>query len=188
MQWQWQANPKEGWAFPTVSGFLRMFSVFQPDSEKNLWNYPAILTQKFPAEEFTATIKFDFKPRHENERFGLIVFGTDYAFISLQKKKSAVSLTFNHNLNADKNSVENESIILEAGSKIVYLKVSVSKNAVCSFSFSENGENFTSIDQKFTAKPGKWVGAKIGMFFTRDNLTNDAGYTDIDWFRINKPD
>ena len=52
LQWQWQANPKEGWAFPTPNGSLRMFSVYQPDSIKSVWNFPNILGQKFPAEEF----------------------------------------------------------------------------------------------------------------------------------------
>jgi hypothetical protein len=62
---------KEGWAFPTPNGSLRMFSVYQPDSIKSAWNYPNILAQKFPAEEFTATVKISFKPKFENERFGL---------------------------------------------------------------------------------------------------------------------
>src|SRR5678815_2560015 len=42
LQWQWQANPKEGWAFPTPNGSLRMFSVYQPDSIRSAWNYPNI--------------------------------------------------------------------------------------------------------------------------------------------------
>jgi len=38
----------------------------------------------------------------------------------------------------------------------------------------------------FIAKPGKWVGAKTGMFMSRKNITNDAGYTDVDWYRVEK--
>ena len=79
LQWQWQANPKEGWAFPTPNGSLRMFSVYQPDSIKSVWSYPNILAQKFPAEEFSVTVKVSFKPKFENERFGLVILGTDYA-------------------------------------------------------------------------------------------------------------
>jgi hypothetical protein len=33
-------------------------------------------------------------------------------------------------------------------------------------------------------KPGRWVGAKIGFFMLRDNKTNDAGFSDIDWLRF----
>jgi beta-xylosidase len=35
LQWQWQANPQSGWAFPTSNGFLRMFCIRQQDSSKN---------------------------------------------------------------------------------------------------------------------------------------------------------
>jgi hypothetical protein len=28
------------------------------------------------------------------------------------------------------------------------------------------------------------VSAKMGMFFTRKNKTNDAGMADVDWFRL----
>ncbi|HLF47686.1 MAG TPA: family 43 glycosylhydrolase, partial [Chitinophagaceae bacterium] len=32
LQWQWQANPKQGWAFTTSQGYLRMFSAYKNDS------------------------------------------------------------------------------------------------------------------------------------------------------------
>ncbi|TNF43144.1 MAG: glycoside hydrolase, partial [Bacteroidetes bacterium] len=58
--------------------------------------------------------------------------------------------------------------------------------AVCSFSFSADGENFKNAGSDFTAKPGRWIGAKIGFFALREGITNDAGTVDIDWFRIDK--
>ena len=41
-------------------------------------------------------------------------------------------------------------------------------------------------DKEFTASPGKWVGARIGLYMLRNNITNDAGYVDVDAFRIGK--
>ena len=33
----------------------------------------------------------------------------------------------------------------------------------------------------------KWIGAKVGIFCTRPAIvTNDGGWTDADWFRIEK--
>jgi hypothetical protein len=69
-------------------------------------------------------------------------------------------------------------------SKDIYFRVQVTKKAVCTFSYSEDGTNFKTIGEALTAKPGRWVGAKLGFFFNRSNKTNDAGITDIDWFRI----
>ena len=62
----------------------------------------------------------------------------------------------------------------------------VEKGGVCHFAFSEDGQSFTTIVKTFTAKPGRWVGAKIGLFCTRTNITNDAGFADIDWIRFDK--
>lgn len=36
------------------------------------------------------------------------------------------------------------------------------------------------------AKPGKWIGAKVGMFVTRDVKSNDGGWLDVDEFVISK--
>lgn len=185
LQWQWQANPKEGWAFPTPNGSLRMFSVYQPDSIRSAWNYPNILGQKFPAEEFTATIKISFKPKFENERFGLIVFGTDYASLSVVKKKDQVYIVQSENINADKNKNEVEILSLPVSGNEFYLKVKVSKGGICDFSY-QTEKDAGHLLKTFTVKPGRWVGAKIGMFCTRTNITNDAGFADIDWFRIEK--
>ena len=71
-------------------------------------------------------------------------------------------------------------------SKDIYFRVKVSNGAVCEFSYSEDGSNFKTVDEKLKAKPGRWVGAKVGLFFTRQNKTNDAGVADVDWFRIEK--
>ncbi|MGB2912021.1 MAG: hypothetical protein WBB81_00575, partial [Pyrinomonadaceae bacterium] len=38
----------------------------------------------------------------------------------------------------------------------------------------------------FTAREGRWIGAKVGLFFTRPGKFNDAGTADVDWFRFEK--
>ncbi len=186
LQWQWQANQKEGWAYPTSNSTLRMFSVYQSASINSVWNTPNILGQKFPAEEFTATVKFSFHPKFENEQFGLIVFGTDYKYISIKKKSDGLYASAFAAEKADKGNKEAEIISFPAKGSNFYLRVKVEKNGLCHFSYSEDGEKFTTVMKPFIAKPGKWVGAKIGIFCLRDNITNDAGFADVDWFRIEK--
>jgi len=186
LQWQWQANPKAGWAFPTSTGALRMFSVYQPDSINNLWNIPNILAQKLPAEEFTARVKLRFNPKFDYERFGLIILGTDYAYISIEKRYFQLFVFAKENIKADKNNKEEETASLPVSGNEFYLEMNVQKGGTCHFGFSTDGENFTTLLKPFVARPGRWVGAKIGMFCLRNNITNDAGYADIDWFRIEK--
>jgi beta-xylosidase len=185
LQWQWQANPKEGWAYPASNGSLRMFSVYQPDSIRNLWSTPNILRQKFPAEEFTVSIKVSFKLKFVNERFGVCVFGTDYASLSVIKEKNEVFIVESENIGADKNEPEKELSRMPFGENELYVTIKVSKGGTCEFSYGTE-KITTNLLKTFTAKPGRWVGAKIGLFCTRTNVTNDAGVVDIDWIRFDK--
>ncbi len=185
LQWQWQANPQEGWAMPTANGFLRMFSVYQPDTVL-LWNTPNILTQKLPAEEFKAKIKVAFYPKFRDERVGLVLLGSDYAFLSLVKKDDGIYIVCNENLKADKKGKEKEGEKFTVKGTTVYLMVIMKEKGVYRFAFSEDDIHYTMLKKSFVAKPGRWIGAKMGLVCLRNNITNDAGYADIDWVRFDK--
>ena len=186
LQWQWQANPKEGWAMATSSGSLRMFSVYQPDSVASLWNTPNILGQKTPADEFNATIKLAFYLKFKGEKFGLVMFGSDYAYVSIEKGENENYVVYRENNKADKNGKETEIGRFPVKGNTIYMQVVVEKGGVYHFAFGESEKAFTNPSKSFTAKPGRWVGAKLGMFCLRNNITNDAGYVDIDWIRFTK--
>jgi beta-xylosidase len=188
LQWQWQANPKTGWAFATPAGSLRMYTVFQPDTIKTVLNLPNILAQKFPAETFMATAKLSFKPKLEGDKFGLIVLGYDFAYISVINKNGGNYISMSTCKEADKGNSEKVLPVEKISNTDIYLRVNISNNAICNFSYSEDGKNFKAIGEKFNAKPGRWVGAKIGLFSSGTVKTNDSGYADIDWFRIEKPE
>lgn len=183
-QWQWQANPAEGWAYPTTHGWLQLFSVLLPDSVKSAWDYPNILGQKFPAENFTATIKFSFLPRWEGEKFGFIVHGSDYGYIAIEKKKDGNQVYQAICLNADKYGKETVQDGQNTYKTEIYFRVYVQAGGLCRFSYSENGQQFKDLGTTLTAKPGRWVGSRFGFFFTRNNKTNDAGQVRIDWCRV----
>jgi beta-xylosidase len=185
LQWQWQANPKPYWSFLS-NGKLRLFSFQMPDRIKNYWDVPNLFMQKFPAEEFSAVTKISFKPQIDGERAGLIILGADYAYLSLVKKTDGNYLSFSSCNNADKGT---EPVLLD-GEKInaadIYFKVKVTKGGICNFSYSEDGTAYIAIGEPLIAKPGRWVGAKVGLFCTRTTKTNDSGFADVDWFRIEK--
>lgn len=186
-QWQWQANPIAAWAFPfPQKGALRMFSVQNPDGFKNLWDLPNMLMQKFPAEEFTATAKVTLAPRLEGEKFGLVVMGLDYSYIGVTNKDNKLYVAQAGAKDADKATAESENVPFVLGEKTFYLRVKVAKDAICTFSFSTDGTKFTPLGVPFKAREGRWIGAKIGFFFTRPGKFNDAGSADIDWIRFEK--
>ncbi|WP_224994827.1 glycoside hydrolase 43 family protein [Cesiribacter sp. SM1] len=187
LQWQWHANPKATWAFTAgPKGYLRLFTDQMPADAKNLWEVPNLLLQKFPAEEFTATTKLSFKPNEKltNERVGLLVMGESYAHLALVSKADGVYLAYTTVANADKGTPEKEELLGKLEGNEVYLRVKVDKGAKCQFSYSQDGSRYKAAGKPFTAAVGRWIGAKVGIFATRPDKINDAGYADFDWFRI----
>ncbi|HMS38681.1 MAG TPA: glycoside hydrolase 43 family protein [Pyrinomonadaceae bacterium] len=185
LQWQWHANPQVSWAFPFPSqSVLKMFSVLTAENFKNLWNAPNLLLQKFPAEKFTATAKVKIAPRFEGEKFGLLIMGLDYSYIGVTNKNGKLYIAQSTAKDADKGTAESETEPILLNEKTFYLRVTVSEVAMCNFSFSTDGKNFTTVGTPFKAREGRWIGAKVGLFFTRTGKFNDAGSADIDWFRF----
>jgi beta-xylosidase len=187
LQWQWQANPEDAWAFPFPQrGIVRMYSVERGPEIKNLWDAPNLLLQKFPAEAFTATVKLKLQARVEGEKLGLVIMGFDYSYLGVTYRSGNLYISQSIAKDADKGSIEETSEeSLLAGSDI-YLRVHVAPGAVCNFSFSVDGVHFTNVGKTFLAREGRWIGARIGLFFERSSKTNDSGSADLDWFRFEK--
>jgi hypothetical protein len=64
--------------------------------------------------------------------------------------------------------------------------VKVSESALCNFSISADGQEFTGVGDPFHAVQGRWIGAKVGLFALGSERTNDTGWADFDWFRITR--
>mgnify|MGYP006186358799 CR=1 FL=1 len=90
------------------------------------------------------------------------------------------------NFTYNKKEVEKETEKIELKNTLIYLQVKVVNGGICTFSYSEDGTNFKNIGKPFTAKEGRWIGAKLGFVALREDFTNDAGNLKIDWIRFNK--
>ena len=69
--------------------------------------------------------------------------------------------------------------------KSVYLRVKIANRSVCTFAYSLDGKKYTAAGEPFTARQGKWIGAKVGLFCVTPNDGN-RGWADVDWFRVTK--
>jgi beta-xylosidase len=176
--WQWQANPLAHWKM-NLNGVDRFYAVTKQDSAQNLWNAPNLYMQKIPADSFVFRVQLNFKPNQVGEKTGLILFGLDYAYLGLEKTTSGNQLIFVRCLGAEKNGKEQKQIIAERVSGSIYLNLTVKAGAIASFGYSADGKSFTSAGEKFVAKPGKWVGAKMGIFCSGERITNDAGFVEM---------
>ncbi len=183
-QWQWQGNPQPGWIFPSNLGFLRINPVVVDSNRRNLWHLPNLLLQKMPAESFTATTKLTFHHQNDSEEVGLLIMGRDYAYLSLLRESTQLVLRMAECKEAEKGTVEKEHLSIPMEKNTVFLRVKVEAGGLCQFSYSTDNETFVNAGPVFTAREGKWIGAKAGLFSIRHRHINDGGYTNIDWFRF----
>lgn len=187
LQWQWQANFDSSWiSLIDRKGYLRFYSQKFPDSTKHFWNVPQLLMQKFPAKKFKVITKLEFHPESNFEKAGLIIFGLDYSYICIEKVKEKFKIYQAININAEKNSYEEIFGEKVVKTNKIYFRVDVLKNAVCRFSYSFDGKKYYNIGKDFTAKEGKWVGAKAGIFSLGEFDSNKVGYADFDWIHFEK--
>lgn len=186
-QWQWQANAKGTWYFMNQEkGTLRLYADKVPDSAKNLWDVPNVLQQKFPAEKFMVTTKILFYPNTKisNEKVGLVVMGYSFAALGFKTTKTGINLVYTTCKDAQKGSKEIEQTLAQNIGNQIWLRVKVGAAGICQFSYSWNDKEYTNITTPFQAEVSRWIGAKTGLYCSRTENTNDAGYADVDWFRI----
>ncbi|PHK99856.1 glycoside hydrolase [Neolewinella marina] len=183
LQWQWHANPKAEWAFPTAMGFLRLNPVINGDW-RNLWEAPNLLLTKLPSESFTATTKLAFSPHHDGEQSGLIVMGRDYAYLTVEQHKGEPRLKFVHCPGAENGAAERIMATAALEGQEVFLRLSMAPGGLTQFAYSSDGQSFRTLGPPFQAREGKWIGAKMGLFANRPRHENDGGYFDYDWFRV----
>lgn len=208
LAWQWNANPGEDWSSLTARpGHLRLKSVSSPE---NLWEAGAVLTRKLPAERFTATTKISFAAKAVGERAGLVMLGADYGWIGLEKTAEGVRLIRVDRLGADAFQPEQVLVGLPSAPSVIHLRLRAtpvtvvdpppnfphyapsmlrSLHARVQFSYSLDGQTYVPLGAPFVSKPGRWVGAQLGVFSqaAADRPAFSAprvGWTDVDSFEV----
>lgn len=197
-QWQWHANYQPLFGMTSDQGFMRIYGHSLSPEFVNFWEVPNLLLQKFPAPSFTATTKMKVSTKDDGQQSGLIIMGHDYARIAVEKEgdEFLVKLITCHD--AEKGGKEETlsitkvpaSRIYEAGlypnyERDILLRTKVYDGGACDFSYSLDGDSFDPLPGNFTARQGKWIGAKIGLFCAQAAGLS-RGWTDIDWFHIEK--
>ncbi|MCT8139610.1 glycosyl hydrolase 43 family protein [Anaerobacillus sp. CMMVII] len=187
LQWQWRANQKVEWyKIGENESQLRLFATPLPEGVETLYDAGQILTQKLPALTFTATTSVTFTPESSEDCSGLMMFGLKYAGVMLKKSDAGLSLVHFTGENNGNTTSEIEEIVDQLDVETVFLRIEVAEGAQCQFSYSIDGENFKSIEQRFIATEGKWIGAQLGIFCINRGENASSGYADFDWFRVSK--
>ena len=199
LQWQWHANYKDTFGFPTTMGYLRVYSYIQSEEYRNFWEVPNLLLQKFPAEQFTATTKVKISADTDGESSGFIVMGRDYCRLAFEKQGDKFVMKQISCKDAEPGNAEVVTVLDEieptrkynAGAKNnqeldIYLRLHVGDGALCQFSYSLDGKRYKQAGTALKAREGKWIGAKMSFFSTAPYASPQRGWIDIDWFKVTK--
>ncbi|MBM6991853.1 MAG: glycoside hydrolase 43 family protein [Prevotella sp.] len=194
-QWQWHANYDQSFGMPTSLGCFRLYTW---KSNRPIWHTPNLLLQKTPADNFTATTKFKFVAKAENQYGGIIMMGLDYSALVVKRVGDHFELQQITCKNADKGGAETVTTLARldktgqdendyqfAIHEEIYLRMQVAAGQV-TFSYSHDGQKFKPAGSPFTMREGKWIGAKIGLVAQEPAGTTNRGWIDADWFRVGK--
>ncbi|KMT65655.1 glycoside hydrolase 43 family protein [Catenovulum maritimum] len=193
LQWQWNANPKADWYSLTENpGYIRLYAQDKVKTTgDNLWMTPSLLVQKLPAESFEAIAKFQFSANKAGMQAGLSIFGEDYAWIGISENQSGEhEIVFMHCHGARKGCDEKqqEKQVAKLTTNEIELRVLVQPGAEAIFSYkTPDMERFRIIGEHFSAKKGRWVGAKVALFAVAP-AKDKTKYVDLDYIRFNELD
>ncbi|MBX2922505.1 MAG: glycoside hydrolase 43 family protein [Chitinophagaceae bacterium] len=201
LQWSWHANPQQSWGFPSQNGYIRLYGQYYPENYTNFWDIPNLLLQKLPAPAFTATMKATAVLQNVGDMAGLIMMGWDYGYLALKKTANGYAIVQTNCKDAEQKTPEQQSANIELKNfkpvvkynyktrlefAEMYFRVVVKDGAICDFYYSLDGKKFEKAGNSFTARQGKWIGAKTGLFILNEKPNTARSWIDADWFRIEK--
>ncbi len=206
LAWQFGSNPLPNWA-SVRDGALQLRSVAgSPD----LFETGAVLSQKLPGFAFTATTLMRFRPLRNGERAGLALHGGASSWIGLERRDGVTHVVRHTKADPAPGSDIRVTTGPDAGDRPVWLRLSVrpvtktvgppdfspywpsmlrETHALATFSYSFDGQSFEPIGDPFESRPGRWIGAQIGLFAQAPYGSPAAtaptvGHAEFDWFRI----
>lgn len=177
-------------------------------------DYRNLLLQKWPAPEFTCVTKMSLNGLVDGDYAGIISLGVDYAALGVAKKNGSYFLrTVNGKQNFDCESVYTQEMVdekpIEADrfaddTKTVYLRYTVKRTGAtetqemalsvknvpveeAALEISFDGKTYENV-VSYTAKAGRWVGVKNGMFVSHDNTVKNEenGFATVDYIRYSE--
>ncbi len=199
LQWQWNANPEDGWIEYGVDengikcdrGSYIKLNAIDRTPVRPIGDYRNLLLQKWPAPEFVCVTKMNVKGLQYGDNAGFISMGMDYLAVDLRRinKESIVINTMAGNQRFDCDQAYTVESVLNTQTihnvEEIYFRYTVKRTGT--ESHIEGGitvaaapvETVTieiSTDGKnytnqgsITAKAGRWVGVKSGVYASHEN-------------------
>lgn len=183
---QWNCNiDKTNYSFEK-NGYLRLFAKKGYDDTHSVLLSDNLLTQKFPNDNFTVTTKLELNLEKLGDKCGYGILSDSYSTIEVTKTKNgyAISHLFGEFIRETRDVAEYYVELREENINEIYLRVNVSNindEAVCTFSYSFDSENFVQFNNTHIATTSTWVGAKTFHYCLSNFEDNEKSYVDVDY-------
>ena len=160
LQWQWNANPKDGWYTMEKPG-LKLYAQ-SVERAVQLCDVPNLLLQKWPAPEFQITACLHLSEMQDGDAAGLVSQCLHYSALAAVKEKGKIYLEQRSGnwSKTDETAAGKE----EWQGDSLYLRMIVRQSQKVEFAISADGQSFAVFGKPEYATPGRWVGAKVGLF------------------------
>lgn len=158
LQWQWNANYKDGW-YGFDNGLVLNAQCAKADMQ--LCDAPNLLIQKWPAPEFTITACMHLGNMQEGDAAGMVSQCNRYTSLLAVKKDGRITIQQRSGNRTMDDEVRAE--VGEVKGKTLYIRMKVEKENYVSFEISENGVDFAPAGEVKESSPGQWVGVKAGL-------------------------
>lgn len=174
LQWQWHSNHEPAWYSLTENpGHLRLYSQFVLKSDfRKAGN---LLLQKFPGREFSVDTEVTLPTGQEHVHAGLLVMGMEFAALDVQRTQTGCKLSL-----ITTEETKGEHAVSEAST--IRLRVIVGNGGACRFGIVEADDAFYQVGPAFFARPGRWIGAKVGLYCLSRSVLAKPGYADFSYF------
>ncbi|MFI2225646.1 glycoside hydrolase family 43 protein [Streptomyces fradiae] len=181
-QWQWAANPRPGWTAEHPGDGLRMACVRTPDAH-DLRLLPHVLTQRLPAEAFTAEVGLALEGTEPGARAGLAVLGDAFSWIGLERGGDGAVRLVHRFAEPVARAERDAAPARTAPEGRARLRVEVSAGARCRFQ-ADTGDGWRASGPVFAATPWRWVGALLGLFAAAPPGRGSGGTAAFTGFRV----
>lgn len=174
-QYQWHANYQSTFGFPTPAG-TRVYGHQVGNTYRNLWQVPNLYLRKFEGETFTTDLPLVITANGAGQQSGVVIMGRDYCRLAVELLEDNFVLRQVICHDADQGGREESTLIADiparrynAGALDNYechitFRIQCQQGALCTLSYSLDGQHFTPLPQTFQARVGKWIGAKYGVY------------------------
>ncbi|WP_406154635.1 family 43 glycosylhydrolase [Streptomyces sp. NBC_00882] len=170
-QWEWHYQPRaDRWSLTERPGYLRL-KAFAPLAANNLTKVGNTLTQRVlrTAGSATVTVRLELAGLADGQHAGLCHYAASYAGLGV--RRSGTTTTIAHNAGG---TLTNGPVITQ---NAVWLRTSWDVNGVSRFSYSLDGNAFTTFGGTYQLTWGGYRGDRVGIYTYNPNGT---GHIDID--------